>query len=295
MSLESILRSVQPLSAMKSEYEKLIITVTVAPTWLYSNEIAPEVRKRWQMTPEEIADEVYRCYKAGASIVHLHGEKAWPKDRWSKIIKLIRDKCDIIIQMGLSSLSVEERRPLMELKPEMMSVIISHHSEAFTDVSIDMLHDWKEFTAQLKLCDEFDVKPELEIWHTGGIWNLVKLLEKNMLKLPPYLTLFFGWPGGTWTPPTFEEVLHRVRYLPPGCVWSTSSMPHPVPNCLNISVLTIMLGGHVRVGTEDYPYLSKNVLVKDNSELVAKIARISRELNREVATPNEARKIIGIK
>jgi 3-keto-5-aminohexanoate cleavage enzyme len=279
---------------MKGEYEKLIITVTVAPTWLYTEEIAEKVRERWKLTPEQLAEEIYRCYEAGASIVHIHGERPWPKEKWAEIIKLIREKCDIIIQMGLSSLSVEERRPLMSLRPDMMSVIISHHSEAFTDVSIDLLHTWDEFTAQLKLCDEYNVKPELEIWHTGGIWNLVRLLEKKMLKLPPYVTLFFGWPGGTWTPPTFEEVMYRVGHLPPGCVWSTSSMPHPVPNCLNISVLTIMLGGHVRVGTEDYPYIRPGVLAKDNAELVARIVRISKELGREIATPDEARRIIGI-
>lgn len=293
-NLESILKTAQPISAMKSEYEKLIITVTTAPTWLYPKEIASKVREKWKQTPEELAEEAYRCYKAGASVLHFHGEKAWPKERWAKIIKLVRDKCDMIIQMGLSSLSVEERRPLMDLKPDMMSIIISHHSEAFTDVSMDLLHDMKEFEAQLKLVDEYGVKPELEIWHTGGIWNLRKLLEKKLLKPPPYLTLFLGWPGGTWTPPTFEELMYRVQHLPPGCVWVSSSMPDPVPNCLNLSVLTIMMGGHVRVGTEDYPFLRPGVLAKDNSELVARIARISRELNREVATPKEARKIIGL-
>ena len=72
-------------------------------------------------------------------------------------------------------------------------------------------------------------------------------------------------------------------------------MPDPVPNCLNLSALTIMLGGHVRVGTEDYPYIQPGILAKDNSQLVARIARISRELNREVATPKEAEIIIGLK
>ena len=180
-----LLVTTQKESAMKAEYEKLIITATIAPTWIYPKEDEGKIRERWKLTPKEIAEEIYQCYKAGASIAHIHGEKAWSKERWAEVINLTREKCDIIIQMGLSSLSVEERRPLMDIRPDMMPVIISHHSEAFTDTKIDMLHTMEEFEGQLKLCDEYNVKPELEVWHTGGIWNLRQLLKKKLVKLPP--------------------------------------------------------------------------------------------------------------
>ncbi len=294
--------SVQSLSAMESKYEKLIITADLAPAILIpgvyvTKEQEEKLRATRERTIEDLADETYQCYKAGASIVHIHtggGKPDWSPEEWTRLFGLIREKCDIIIQMGRSTQTVEVRRPTMVSKPEMMSVMVTHHQEAFKERSNDLLHPTEEVIDQFKLCDEFNVKPELEIWHAGAIWVLNEMINRKKLKSPPFLTLMLGWPGGTWTPPTFEELMYRVKTLPPGCVWSTSSMAHPVPNSLNLYVLSIMLGGHLRTGTEDDFFIRPGVLAEDVHELVARIARISRELNREVATPSEARKIIGI-
>lgn len=275
---------------MELECEKLIITAALPAPWIFPDEIAEEVHKRWEISTEEYIDEAYRCYEVGASILHIHGEKNWPKEKWAEVISGIREKCDGIIQMGLAR-NIEDRMGLMDLKPDMMSVHIAHQAEYFAGLKEDYLHTHEEIRAYLKLCDKWGVKPELEAFHTGAIWNLNYLLKENLLKLPPYVTLFFGWPGAAWSPATLEDLTYKIKLLPQNCVWNTSVV---TPNGLDISNLTMMVGGHVRVGTEDYPFLRPGVLAKDNSELVSRIARISRELNREVATPSEARKIIGI-
>ena len=266
---------------MKTSQEKLIVTVTTANAWIY-----PEA-KNYPKTPEEIAETVYKCYKEGASIAHVH----LPKNACKKTVELIREKCDIIIQAGMSSDPINERQELFDSKPDMVSVILNHHDEVFLDIEVNRLHPRKELKDYCKLCKEKKIKPEFEVWHYGSVWNLNYLIEKKLVDKPYFLTLFLGWPGGTWSPPTKDELLHRIKYLPSDCVSSVSVMG---PDQEVVLPLAIELKKHVRVGTEDYPYLKKGVLAKDNTELVRKIVNISKEKGREIADPSEARKMIGM-
>jgi 3-keto-5-aminohexanoate cleavage enzyme len=267
---------------MKTEQEKLIVTVTTANAWIY-----PEA-KNYPKTPEEIAETVYRCYNEGASIAHVH----LPKNANKKTVELIREKCDIIIQAGMSSDPINERQELFDSKPDMVSIILNHHDEVFLDVEVNRLHPRKELEEYCELCRKTGIKSEFEIWHHGSVWNLNYLIRKNLIDKPYFLTLFLGWPGGTWSPPTKDELLHRIKYLPPDCVSSVSVMG---PDQEVILPLAIELEKHVRIGTEDYPYLKKGVLAKDNTELVRKIVKIGKEKGREIADPSEARKMIGIR
>jgi 3-keto-5-aminohexanoate cleavage enzyme len=104
------------------------------------------------------------------------------------------------------------------------------------------------------------------------------------------MTLFFGRPGGTWSPPTPEEFLHRVKHLPQGTFFAASvtGATH-----LALETLSVLSGGHVRVGTEDEPYLKPGVL-GDNVDHVARIAAIAGHLGREVASVEEARALLKI-
>lgn len=260
--------------------QKLIITVTPNPSWIY-----PET-KNHPLTPDEIAACVYDCYKAGASVAHLHASGLQKETK-----KKIEEKCDIIVQFGLSGESIEKRRPLFEAHPDMISIILTHHDEQFTNDSFNILHEKSELEQYGQLCLKYNVKPEFEVWHLGAVWNLLYLQRKGLVKPPYFLSIFFGWPGGSWSPPTADEFYQRVRYLPADSIYSTSVMD---PNQTELLLLTIANGGHVRVGTEDYPFLSPGLLAKDNSVLVSRIAKLAREAGREVATPKEAREIIGI-
>jgi len=267
---------------MKASQEKLIVTVTTANAWIY-----PEA-KNYPKTPEEIIENTIKCYEAGASIAHIH----LPKHNIKKTVDLIRDQCDIIIQGGMSSDPIDERKELFDAKPDMVSIILNHHDECFKEIEVHRLHPRKELENYCRLCQKTKIKPEFEVWHHGSIWNLNYLVTKKLVDKPYFLTLFLGWPGGTWSPPTSDELLHRIKYLPIDSVCSVSVMG---PDQEIILPLAIMHGKHVRVGTEDYPYIKKKVLAKDSSELVKKIVQLSKEKGREIADPSEARKIIGIK
>lgn len=129
---------------MKILQEKLIVTVTTANAWIY-----PEA-KNYPKTPEEIAEMIYKCYKEGASIAHVH----LPKGECKKTVDLIREKCDIIIQGGMSSDPIQERHELFESKPDMMSIILNHHDEYFSGIEVNRLHSRKELEDYCKLCRE---------------------------------------------------------------------------------------------------------------------------------------------
>jgi len=256
----------------------LIITATPNTCWLHPAVDYPK-------TPEAIAAEAGRCREKGAAVFHIHGEGQWPQ-----VIKGIRAAGDIVIQCGMSSLTSMERIDVYENKSDMISIILNHHDEAFAEVDCNELHTKEELIDYAQTCAKYGVRPEFEVWHTGSIWNLNYLIGKGVLEKPYITTLFFGWPGGTWSPPTVEEYLYRRRYMPEGSAMTVSIMHE---DQMKILTAAIMHGDNVRVGTEDLPY-DRQGKVSATHELVEEIAAISRRLGRAVATPDEARKMLGI-
>jgi 3-keto-5-aminohexanoate cleavage enzyme len=219
-------------------------------------------------------------------------------ERWTEVISGIRDRCDVLVQVGLSGRPMDERKELLKLHPDMCSLRLTHSDERYTSHTANLLHTMDEIREYLDLCDKYSVKPELESHNTGALWNARYLLDRKLLKLPAFLTLFFGWPGGTWTPPTLEEVLYRTKLVPEGCIYQTSIMPETVVTGrdapLHLSTVTVMIGGHVRVGSEDYGYSKQGKGTENSVEQVTAIAKISKDLDREVASPRDARKMLGM-
>lgn len=263
------------------EYDKLIITATTANSWIY-----PDV-KNWAENTEQLIEDAVKCYEAGAAIAHVH----LPRGEEVEVVKRIREQCDVIIQAGMSSESIPKRKGDFESKPDMMSIILNHHAEHFTQVNVDVLHPIEELEEYCKKCKEYGIKPEWEVWNTGSYWNLRYLIDKGLIDGPHYMTLFFNWPGGGWSPATFEEYTHRVRCMPENCVYSVSTMGE---DQTKIAVLSLTHGGNIRVGTEDFPFIEKSIPAKNNAEIVKKFVSISNYVGREVADPSEARKIIGL-
>ncbi|MFX0102058.1 MAG: 3-keto-5-aminohexanoate cleavage protein [Candidatus Hodarchaeota archaeon] len=263
-------------------FEKLIITSTTANSWIY-----PEV-KNWPDTKDQLIDEIVKCCEAGAAIAHVHA----PVGDEIDTVKQIRERCDVIVQVGMSSYPIEDRDAHFNAKPDMLSVILNHHDEHFTQLNVNQIHSLEELEQYCIKCKKFGIKPEWEVWHTGSYWNLNYLIDKGLLQPPHVVTLFFNWPGGTWSPPTADEFLHRVKYMPADCKYAISVMGKEQTK---IATLSISHCGNVRVGTEDFPFIKKNVPAKDNAEIVARMVKISKEMGRDVADPSEARKILGIK
>ena len=261
--------------------EKLMITATTANSWIY-----PDL-KNWAQDDDHLVKDAVDCAKAGAAIVHVH----LPRGRENSIVERIRAQTDALIQAGMSSESIPQRKGDFEAKPDMMSVILNHHAEHFTGIQVDRVHSLEELEQYCILFRESGIRPEWEVWNTGSLWNLAYLRKKGLISTPVIMTLFFGWPGGTWSPPTAEEFFHRVRHVPTDGAYAVSAMGEEQTL---LAMLSIASGGHVRVGTEDWPFIRPGEKATNNATLVARMARIARELGREVATPTEARRILKL-
>jgi 3-keto-5-aminohexanoate cleavage enzyme len=142
----------------------------------------------------------------------------------------------------------------------------------------NVLHVKNELIEYARLCKKHRVIPEREVLHAGSIWNLKYLIMKKLLKPPYVTTLFFGWPGGTWSPPTLEEYLYRRRLMPDGCVCSVSIHGEGQGDILAAAIIN---GEHDRVGTEDLPYDHSGKLV-DTPALIRETAEMARALGRSL-------------
>ena len=258
--------------------QPLIIIATPNISWLQ-----PQVD--YPRTPEAIAEEALRCRQAGATILHTHAQ-----GQWVEVMQAVRAKTDIILQCGMSSLPIPDRMAVFENHADMISNILSHHDEAFVGADFNVLHPKAELVEYCQLCSQYNVIPEWEVWHTGSIWNLNYLIQKKLVKPPYVTTLFFGWPGGTWSPPTIEEYMYRRRMMPEGCVCNVSIMGEAQRDIITAAILN---GDHVRVGTEDQPFDHSGKLV-DTPALVRQTAEMARALGRPLATIQQARQMIGL-
>ena len=254
----------------------LIITATPNICWLQPAVEHPR-------SPVEMAAEAARCEQAGASILHMHAED------WAGTVAAVRSATDLIVQCGMSSLPIPERTAVFEHRADMISIITSHHDEAFVRLDMHKLHPREELAEYARLSREFGVQLEYETWHEGGIWNLRWLIEHELVDPPYFTSLFFGWPGGSWSPPTIDEYLRRTAALPEGCISTVSIM---APEQVRILAAAIVQGDHVRVGTEDYPY-DRAGNVAETHKLVREVAEIARAVGRPIATPAQAREIVG--
>ena len=185
----------------------------------------------------------------------------------------------------------------MDLGPEMMSYAFNVHDEYFRPDDrfpaneMYALHPRDELENFCRVAREHGVKPEAECFYTGGFWNLEFIRNTGALDDPVWATLFLGWQGGAWTPPTHDALRFLVDNVPPRVNWNVSVMD---PMQWRIHALAIAMGGHVRVGWEDNPYLPNGQLAETNAQLVNVVVRMAEAIGREVATPVEAREIMGV-
>ena len=258
--------------------DPLVITATPNVSWLH-----PEVW--YPKSAAEIAGEAAACVEAGASIVHVHAE-----GKWKEAIRAVRKKTGGILQCGMSSLPLSERMEVFEEGADMISVMLGHHDEAFVGVDTHRLHPREELVKYMKLASRYRVKPEFEVWHSGSIWNLRFLVSKGIVSRPYFTTLFLGWPGGNWSPPTVEEYINRRKLMPEGSMVSVSVMDR---SQLEVLTAAITRGDHVRVGTEDNPFIGE--APADAPQLVRRISRVSKALGRPVASVDEAAGLLGVR
>lgn len=268
--------------------EKLIITV--APV---GAEVTPKENPNVPLSPEEIAAEAVRCEAAGASIIHLHvrnprGEATQDKEVFRQAIDLIKKQTNLIVQTstgGAAWMKPEERLQPVELRPEMATLsagTVNFGNDVFFNSPAVIETFARSIVAN-------GVKPEIEIFDAGMINNALALVKKGLLTLPLHFDFVMGVPGGIPGEP--RHLIHLAESLPVGCTWTVAGIGRAE---LPLAVMSIVLGGHVRVGFEDNVYYSKGVLAAGNAQLVERVSRLAGELGRSVAKPDEARRILGI-
>ncbi len=283
--------------------------VTVAPT---SNFHGKDANPALPFSPQEVAEVVYECWNEGASIVHIHGRDArgLPTNDplfFQEADRLIREKrCDIIIQHSMApanpvllgqkegDINDGTRTITTVPPPEMASLEVSPSNIIAGGKVYNMLWDrlWAAKTAKHLM--EKGIKPEVEIYNNSDMDDLEYLIENGALIKPYYVSFVLGMhrvnnQASRYSP---KHLMHLVDLLPADSLFSVLGIG---PAEFQATTLSILLGGNVRVGFEDNIHIERGRLAKNNAELVAKIVRIARELGREIATPDEAREILGIR
>lgn len=265
--------------------EKLIITV--APTGnVPTKSMTPHV----PVTAEEIARDIVSCYEKGASVAHIHArdEEGKPTSElkyFAEIYRLLDDSgCPIIRQISTGARAgktAEARAEALALNPTSASLATgSSNFPASANLNEPSLVNYLATTML-----ERNIKPEIEVFDAAMIHNAVELHKAGLIKAPLQFNLVLGVKGSL--PATAKNLFFLVESLPPNSVWSVSVVGS---QHVNLSVMAMALGGHVRVGVEDNVYYSKGQLAT-NSALVERIVNIAKAMGRDIATPEDVKRI----
>ena len=275
--------------------------------------------------PETVIEQAVGAAKAGAAVVHIHARD--PKDGrptsdvkiFQQICRAIHEQCDVAICVttggGLGMTPEERVKPVGIMKPELASLNAGSMNFAIHPLAEKIkqpMFDWelpylkstedlifpntfrsiKVFTNAMA---EAGTKPELEIYDVGMINNVRYLIETGVMKTPVYLQFVMGILGGIAATPENLLFLHETARKAIGeknFVWSCCAAGKAQ---MGLITMALVLGGNVRVGLEDNLYIGPGQLAKSSAEQVEKIIRIAKELSFEIATPAEARQILGLK
>lgn len=284
----------------------------------------PSMSEYLPITPEQIVNEAVAARNCGAAVVHLHarnpktGQPTGDPVLMRRICQDIRARCDVVIGIttgGAVGMTSEERLAAVpHCGAELASCNAGSVNFCFSPIADKIQNpkfDWEipfvKNTYQvpfantfqgiedyIRTMEQYDTKPEFEVYEVGMISNIAYFMKKGMLRAPVYLQFVTGVMGGI--PATVDNLLFlyntALRVLGEGSfVWSCAAAGK---NQFEITTAAMILGGNVRVGLEDNLYLSSGRLAKSNAEHIAKMSEIARLLNRETATPDEARKTLGL-
>jgi len=247
--------------------------------------------------PEEIADSAAEAAQAGASVVHIHvrdpATALGTQDAglYRRVLdRLAASGTDPVVCLTTSgipgrNLAHEARFIPLEFRPELASFDAGSMNLG-DSVFLNPPEFLEDLARRMKVAG---TKPELEIFDTGMIGNCLRLRDQGLLDAPLYFQFVLGAPGGA---PGTPKALHQlVEMIPEGSHWSSIGVG---PAHMPVILATLALGGHVRVGLEDNIYYRKGELGRSNAQFVERVARLAAEVGRSVATPGQARNILGL-
>ncbi len=271
--------------------DKLIITAAIT-----GSRITRDQTPYIPYTPEEITQSSIECWNAGAAIVHIHvrdlatGLGTQDLELFRRVVEPLREKTNLLICLTTSgiagrNLPVEARLVSLELKPELASF-----DAGSINLGNGVFSNPPEFLdAAAQMMREKGVKPEIELFDSGMLVTALRMRDEGKLNDPLYFQFVLGTPWGA--PATPKTLLYLCELIPKDATWSVIGIGK---GHLPMSMMSLIMGGHIRVGMEDNIYFERGELAKTNAQFVERIIRIAKEYGREVATPEEARAILGL-
>jgi 3-keto-5-aminohexanoate cleavage enzyme len=250
------------------------------------------------LSEAEIVADALACRAAGAAIVHLHirdkeGRPDYRAERYGRIVRELRSQSDLVICVSTSARvhqEFEKRAEVLHLggveKPDLASLTagsFNFPTQASVNAPETILRLAESMLAR-------GIKPEIEVFDAGML-NYAKYLDKKLdFPKPLHFSLLLGSLGGI--PGRPGDLSYLVRDLPPGCIWSATGVGRFQ---LPINVAALVEGGGVRVGLEDNIYYDHaRCQLATNRQLVERIVRVAGELQRPIATPDDARVLLGL-
>ncbi|HEV2774473.1 MAG TPA: 3-keto-5-aminohexanoate cleavage protein [Solirubrobacteraceae bacterium] len=255
----------------------------------------PERRPNLPATPQAIVASALEASRAGAAVVHLHAREAdgtptQDREAYRGLVDALREAgCEAIINLSCGSAGGravrDERLGPLELAPEMASFDCGsiNFREQLFEGDLPFLRRMAErFRA-------FGVRPEVECFDTGHVGLALQLRDEGLLDAPMVMQFVLGVPG-SGVPANVGMVEHLRRMIPADWPWSVCAIGRAQ---LPLNAYCILAGGHVRTGLEDNLFFRRGEPAT-NGALVERVVRIAAELDRPVATPDEARAILSV-
>ena len=256
--------------------------------------------------PDEIVEQGVEAWRAGAAILHVHarnpdGSNTMDQAIYSELHERLCAETDAAIQLttgGSPMLSVEERLNTVFLAPEMCSLnmgLLNFFIRGEQVFFANHRSDIERFAHEIRARD---VKPELEVYNSAMLEEVDYLLGLGIFESPYTINFVLHTPtqgGQRGTPGNLFDMLHRLRDLPVSQEDLRVNVTSMGPTQLPITTIGLAMGLNVRVGMEDNVYYRRGEPLQNNAQLVERTVRIARELDREPATPDEARQMLGLR
>lgn len=271
--------------------DKVIITAAIT-----GSRITRDKTPHIPIKPEEITQSAIDCAQAGAAMVHIHvrdpktGLGSQEVNLFRRVVEPLREKTDLLLCITTSgipgrNLPTEERLAPLVLTPELASL-----DAGSINLGGDVFLNPPSFLDEAaKTMKETGVKPELEVFDMGMIVTCLRMRDEEKLEDPLHFQFVLGTPWGA--PATPKSLLYLHEHIPSNATWSVIGIGRAH---LSISMMALIMGGHIRVGMEDNIYYQSGVLATSNAQLVERIVRIAREYGRDVASSAEARQILRL-
>ena len=299
---------------------KLIITTAVTGS-IHTPSMSPYL----PITPEQIANDAIGAWKVGSAIVHIHvrnpetGQPTNDPELFRQVLTRIKDNCDVVIMTTTGGSPDQTPEQRLAVVPTFQPELASFNAGSLNLASFQaaelmkiewkyswekpfllwtkdhpFINTWSSLEEYAEFFDKSDTKPEAEIYDISMLGIIDYLVKQKLLKKPVQLQFVMGIMGGIpATIPNLQFLYETAKdYFGDDFIWSVCATGK---HQLRMATMGMLMGGYVRVGMEDSLFAGKGIIARSSAEQVEKVVRIANELDIEIATPAEARQILGLK